>query len=409
MISAVTRQYDLVLFGATSFVGQILCAYLDERQSSLDGLKWAIAGRSVEKLASVANELGLDVDQIVADASDINAMAELAASTRVIISTVGPYSLYGSELVEAAANAGTDYCDLTGEPHWMQQMIDAHEKSAIGTGARILHACGFDSIPSDLGVLYTQQQTQELLGEHCNQISMRVKAIKGTASGGTVASMVSTVEQASAEPEVRRVLSNPYCLAPAGMRSGVRQNNVTVPMRDEASKRWVAPFVMASVNTRVVHRSHALMGRPWGEDFLYDEAMMTGSGPKGAVRAGASSAGLGGLMGAMSIGPVRKLLADRVLPKPGEGPSAEAQAAGFYDLRFYGTTVSGQHIITKVTGDRDPGYGSTAKMLTETALALLDVDPADTPGGFWTPATGLGAPLIDRLEEHAGLSFSVVA
>lgn len=409
MTSEVTRRYDIVVFGATSFVGQILCAYLHGRQSEVDGLTWAIAGRNADKLSTVASELELDVDHIVADASDITAMADLAASTRVIISTVGPYSLYGSELVEAAANAGTDYCDLTGEPQWMQQMIDAHEKTATGTGARIVHACGFDSIPSDLGVLYTQRQANEILGEHCNQISMRVKALKGAASGGTIASMLSTVEQAKDDPEIRRVLSNPYCLAPQGMRSGVRQNNVTLPMRDEASKRWVAPFVMAAVNTRVVHRSHALMGRPWGEDFLYDEAMMTGSGPQGAVRAGATSVGMGGMMAALGVDPLRKLLADRVLPKPGEGPSPEDQAAGFYDLRFYGTTASGKHIVTKVTGDRDPGYGSTAKMLAETALSLLDVDPADTPGGFWTPATGLGDPLIDRLEAHAGLTFSLVA
>ncbi len=403
------RHYDIVVFGATSFVGRILCGHLLDRLGNSGEVSWAIAGRSEQKLRAMSNELGLTVDHIVADAHDIAALGRLADSTRVVVSTVGPYSLYGAELVEAAVIAGTDYCDLTGEPQWMQQMIDAHEKTAISTGARVLHACGFDSIPSDLGVWYTQNTAHELFGEHCNQISMRVKALKGGASGGTIASMLATVEQAKSDPNIRRVLTNPYALAPNGMRSGVRQPNVSAPMRDEASKRWVAPFVMASVNTRVVHRSHALIGRPWGDDFLYDEAMMTGSGPQGALRAGATAAGLGGLMAAMSVDPLRGLLATKVLPKPGEGPSPEQQRNGFYDLRFYGSTSTGNEIVTKVTGDRDPGYGSTAKMLGETALCLLHRDPADTPGGFWTPATGLGEPLIEQLQTYAGLTFSIVS
>ena len=409
MASIENRSYDIVVFGATSFVGQILSAHLRERHNGTGEISWAIAGRDPHKLDALSERLDLSVDHIIADAHDIEALATLAESTRVIISTVGPYSLYGSELVEAAAIAGTDYCDLTGEPQWMQQMIDAHEKTAISTGARIMHACGFDSIPSDLGVLYTQNKTQEIFGEHCTQISMRVKALKGGASGGTIASMLATVEQAKEDPETRRVLTNPYALAPEGMRSGVRQNNVSTPMRDEASKRWIAPFIMASVNTRVVHRSHALMGRPWGEDFLYDEAMLTGHGAQGALKAGATSLGLGGAMAAMSVDPVRDLLAAKVLPKPGEGPTPEQQRNGFYDLRFYGSTDSGNEIVTKVSGDRDPGYGSTAKMLGETAYCLLRRDPADTPGGFWTPATGLGTCLIDQLRAFAGLTFSVVS
>ena len=409
MTTGENRTYDIVVFGATSFVGRILSAHLNDRHGGSETINWAIAGRDRAKLDALRSELGLTVDQIIADAHDIDALATLAESTRVIISTVGPYSLYGSELVEAAAIAGTDYCDLTGEPQWMQQMIDAHEKTAINTGARIVHSCGFDSIPSDLGVLYTQKMTNQIFGENCDQISMRVKAMKGGASGGTIASMLATVEQAKEDPETRRVLTNPYALAPQGMRSGVRQRNISVPMRDVASKRWVAPFIMASVNTRIVHRTHALLGRPWGEDFLYDEAMMTGHGPQGALRAGVTSAGLGGGMAAMSIDPIRKLLAAKVLPQPGEGPSPEQQRNGFYDLRFYGSTSTGNEIVTKVTGDQDPGYGSTAKMLGETAYCLLKQDPADTPGGFWTPATGLGDPLIDQLQAYAGLTFSVVS
>ncbi len=412
MTSPTDRPYDVIVYGATSFVGQILCAYLRDRhgggRDSASDISWAIAGRNPAKLDDIADDLGLGVDHLVANAHDPKALAEMVASTRVVISTVGPYALYGSELVDACVTAGTDYCDLTGEPHWMQQMIDAHHDRATRSGSRIVHACGFDSIPSDLGVAYTQRMANELLGEHCHQISMRVKAMKGSASGGTIASMLNIVEETKDNPDLRRVLTNPYALAPEGMRSGVRQHNVTVPMRDEASDRWVAPFVMASVNTRIVHRSHALRGRPWGDDFLYDEAMITGSGPLGAVKAGGLTGGLGAFMAASSVGPVRELLANKVLPKPGEGPSPEAQAAGFYDLRFYGTTPSGTTITTKVTGDQDPGYGSTAKMLGEAAAALLDADPADTPGGFWTPATALGIDLEQRLVEHAGLTFSIV-
>jgi short subunit dehydrogenase-like uncharacterized protein len=408
MSASLERTHDLVVFGATSFVGQILCRYLNERHGSRGDLNWAIAGRNPDKLDRVADELGLTVDQIVADADDPEALASLAKSTRVIVSTVGPYAKYGSMLVAAAVASGTDYCDLTAEPHWMRQMIDEHHEQAARTGSRIVHSCGFDSIPSDLGVLFTQKSALELLGESCTQISMRVKAMKGAASGGTVATMLNILEETSADPSLRRILTNPYALAPAGMRTGVRQPNVILPAKDEVSGRWVAPFVMASVNTRIVHRSHALKGRPWGENFLYDEATMTGSGPLGGLKAGVISGGLGGFIGAAAISPVRKALAATVLPKPGEGPSPEAQESGFYDLRFFGETPSGAAIHTRVTGDRDPGYGSTAKMLGESAVALLELDPADVPGGFWTPSTAFGESLIERLVEHAGLTFEII-
>ncbi|MFT7475200.1 MAG: short subunit dehydrogenase-like uncharacterized protein [Verrucomicrobiales bacterium] len=402
------RTYDLIVFGATGFVGQILCRYLNDRYGSDGDLNWAIAGRNPDKLASVSGDLGLSVDHMVADTADDNAVRSLAESTRVVVSTVGPYSIHGSPLVRAAVAAGTDYCDLAGETHWMQAMIDAHQDSATRTGARVVHSCGFDSIPSDLGVFFTQQRSLELLGEQCNQISMRVKAMRGGPSGGTIASMLNVIDDVSENPELRQVLANPYALAPMGMRTGVRQLNVTLPMRDEASRRWVAPFVMAGVNSRIVHRSHALQGRPWGDDFLYDEATLTGSGPVGAAKAGVMAGGLGAALAAISVKPIRKLLGERVLPQAGEGPSPEAQKSGFFDFRFYGTTASGSAITTRVTGDRDPGYGSTAKMLGEAAVALLHLDPADKPGGFWTPSTAFGMPLVDRLIEHAGLTFSIV-
>ncbi len=400
------RPFDLVVFGATSFVGQILCTHLVDRHGTDGPLRWAIAGRSEAKLAEVAAATGAGVERIVANAGDAGAMADLAARTRVVATTVGPYARYGSDLVAAAAAAGTDYCDLAGEPQWMQRMIDAHHDTAAASGARIVHACGFDSIPSDLGVWFTQQQAHERFGEYCRRIAMRVRGLKGGASGGTIASMMNVMDEVADDPAIRKVLANPYALAPEGMRRGVDQPNVTIPQHDEASGQWVGPFVMASVNTRVVHRTHALLGRPWGDDFRYDEAMLMGEGPLGAAKAAALAGGLGTFMGAAAIGPVRNMLR-KVLPQPGTGPSPEAQEAGYFNLRFYGETSSGRTIRTKVTGDRDPGYGSTAKMLGEAAATFLDVDRSAVPGGFHTPATAFGDVLIERLVAHAGLTFTV--
>ncbi|MBT8206821.1 MAG: saccharopine dehydrogenase, partial [Acidimicrobiia bacterium] len=338
------------------------------------------------------------------DAAD---MGQLAERTRVVLSTVGPYALYGSELVAAAASAGTDYCDLAGEPQWIQQMIDLHQGTAEQSGARIVNACGFDSIPSDLGVWFTQQKSMQQFDEYCRMVAMRVSGLKGAASGGTFASMINVMNDVAANPKLRKVLGNPFALAPDGMRHGVNQPNVTIPQHDDVSGQWVGPFVMASINTRIVHRSHALLGRPWGDDFTYDEAMLMGDGPLGAAKAAALAGGLGGVMGAAAIGPVRKVL-ERFGPKPGTGPSPEAQEAGYFSLRFFGDTLSGDTIRTKVTGDRDPGYGSTAKMIGETAVALLDLDRTTTAGGLHTPASAFGGGLIDPLVEHAGLTFSVV-
>ena len=410
MTARADRPYDLIVFGATSFVGEILCRYLVERHATDGDLRWAIAGRNADKLESVATATGADVPRIVSDAADGDALAALADLCRVVISTVGPYALFGSPLIEVVVDAGTDYVDLTGEPQWMQRMIDAHGAAAERSGARIVHTCGFDSIPSDLGTWFTQQQATDRFGQPCTTIAMRVKAMKGGASGGTIASLLNVVDETRADPSLRKTLGNPYALAPEEMRSGPKQPNVVAPTKDSASGEWVAPFVMAGINTKVVHRSHALLGRPWGDEFTYDEAMLMGSSPLGAVKAGALVGGLGGFMGLAAVGPTRRLLG-KVLPEPGEGPSPEAQEAGFYDIRFFGTTAAGDTITTKVTGDRDPGYGSTAKMLAESATTLLATNRGEktgTPGGFWTPATAMGDRLIAALVDHAGLTFDVL-
>ncbi len=405
------RRLDLIVFGATSFAGQILCRHLVERHGtprSGGELQWAIAGRSKDKLGEVADATGANVERIVADATSERDMKMLAGSAHVVVSTVGPYALYGSALVAAVAAVGTDYCDLTGEPQWIQRMIDAHGATAEASGARIVHSCGFDSIPSDLGVHYTQERAIERFGEPCNEILMRVKSFKGAASGGTIASMMNIMDEVSKDPDLRKVLANPHALAPEGMRDGVEQPSVITPEHDAASGEWMAPFVMESINSRIVHRSHALLDRPWGDDFRYGEAMLTGGGPLGMARATAVSGAMAGALALAVVGPVRGLLNRFVLPKPGDGPSEEEQEAGHFDVRFFGTTPGGETIQVRVAGDRDPGYGSTARMLGEAAFCLVEDDEDDAGGGSWTPSTAFGDRLVERLEEYAGVTFTVV-
>jgi short subunit dehydrogenase-like uncharacterized protein len=401
-----TRQHDVVVYGATSFVGQILCRYLVRRHGTDGELRWAIAGRSASKLDEVAASTGADVPRIVADASDRAALDELAASTKVVASTVGPYALYGSELVAAVVGAGGDYCDLTGEVQWMRRMIDAHQARAEETGARIVHTCGFDSIPSDLGTWFLQQRAIEEFGAPCVEVRMSVKGARGGVSGGTAASGMQMFEEMAADPELRKLVGDPYVLAPVDLRQGPKQPGLGRPTRDDRFESWVAPFVMAPTNSAVVLRTHALLGQPWGREFTYGETMMTGDGLVGGVAAWGMTAGLAAFTGAASFGPTRKLLG-KVIPKPGSGPSEAKQQAGWFDLRFVGRTADGREIRTKVTGDADPGYGSTAKMLGESAVAFLDLDPRTVGGGFWTPASAFGDALIERLEAHAGVRFDV--
>jgi short subunit dehydrogenase-like uncharacterized protein len=414
MIERHDRQYDITVFGATSFVGQLVVDHLlDRHGTGTDGLRWAVAGRNRAKLEQLLEDRGVELPVVVADAADREALNEMVTDTQVVVSTVGPYALYGSELVAAVVAAGADYCDLSGESQWLQAMVDAHQEQAMETGSRIVPSCGFDSIPSDLGVWFTQGRAHDRFGRYCSRIAMRVKGARGGFSGGTVASGLNTFDELAKDPSLRKVLGNPYALAPAGERYGVRQSNVMVPGNDNLTGSWVAPFIMGPVNSKVVHRTHALLGRPWGDQFRYDEAIMTGTGPMGLVKASAIAAGMGGLVAVSSVGPIRRQLQQRVLPKPGTGPDEKARESGFFDLRFFGQTDDGRAITTKVTGDRDPGYGSTAKMLGETAAAFLDPDAVNTSGsapmaGFLTPAAAFGDALIDRLVDHAGLSFSVL-
>ncbi len=404
-------QFDLIVFGATSFVGELLCRYLTD-QYGIDGdVKWAAAGRSQTKLETLRHSLGDKAEQLVlltADAADEIALKALCDQTKVIISTVGPYALYGEPLVKTCVETGTDYCDLTGEVQWVNRMVTRYEEKAQQTGARIVHCCGFDSIPSDMGVYFLQQQALAQFGAPCTSIRMRVKAIRGAASGGTIASMINITKEAAASKALRKELANPYSICPPSHGFTARQENVTAPELDPESGQWAGPFIMAAINTRVVHRSNALSGGAYGKNFKYDESMLMGKGIKGCLSAGGFVLGLGLFLAGAAVKPTRWLMENHMLPKPGEGPSPAAQKKGFYDIRFAGKTDQGEKISVKVTGDRDPGYGSTSKMLGEAGVSLaFDVTKKEKKGGFWTTATVFDERFIERLKLNSGLTFSV--
>jgi short subunit dehydrogenase-like uncharacterized protein len=403
--------YDLVVFGATSFVGKILCRYLGQEFGAQREIKWCLAGRSTARLEELRRSLGesaANLPLIVADAADEASLRKLCASARVVVSTVGPYALYGEPLIKACAELGTDYCDLTGEVQWIRRMLQRYEAVARQSGARIVNCCGFDSIPSDLGVHFIQRQAMQRFGAPCTRVKMRVKAMRGGLSGGTAASMMNLVKEAAADPSLRKELADPYSICPAGYAPNVRQPEVASAQFDADFNSWVAPFVMSGINTRIVQRTNALSDGAYGADFAYDEAVLTGPGLKGRLAGTATSAGIVGCMLAAAMPASRVLLEKWLLPKPGEGPTPEAQRNGFFDLRFLGITADGRRLRAKVTGDRDPGYGSTGKMLGQAAVCLAqDVDKAAMPGGFWTPAAIFGDRLISRLSTRSGLSFEL--
>ena len=402
------KPHDLIVFGATGFTGRLVAEYLHATYGVGRDVKWAMAGRSLDKLKRVRNELGIgeDLPLLVADASDTAALKKLVAQTRVVITTVGPYQLHGNELVAACAKAGTDYVDLCGEPGWMAEKIPELQPIAAASGARIVFSCGFDSIPFDLGVVFLQNEAMQRLGEPLVRVHGRVKTMKGTFSGGTAASLLATMEAVGRDRSLIKILGNPFALVP-GFK-GPRQPNDNLAEYDELAKAWTAPFVMAPINTKNVHRTHALRGHPWGTDFVYSERMLTGKGSNGEQRAKkmARNTKIQNIL--LAIGPTRALIRRFALPKPGEGPNQHQRETGHYDQLFVGQTASGQTLSATVKGDRDPGYGSTCKLITESALCLTqEVDHQMAPGGVWTPGAAMGLTLASRLQHRAGLSFAI--
>lgn len=383
------REFDIIVYGATGFTGRLVAEYLAANYADV---KWAMAGRSLTKLQEVRDAIGAapDTPLIAANADDPAALKAMTARASVIITTVGPYQLYGEALLAACVETGTAYVDLCGEPNFMHAMIGKYQDAAKASGARIVFSCGFDSIPFDLGVWTVEQECIRRFGKPAPRVKGRVRAMKGTFSGGTFASGKATAAAAMKDPSVFKALVDPFSLTPGF--EGPSQPKGVMPEYDEAVGGWVAPFMMAVINTKNVHRTNFLAGHPYGQDFRYDEMMV--------------APGLGemGKAAAEAIAKMNPMNAEKG-PAPGEGPSKEERDTGFYDIAFIAEMPDGQRVTATVKGDRDPGYGSTSKMIAESALCLLrDVQGE---GGIWTPGALMAEPLKQRLTDHAGLSFSI--
>ncbi|MEM1409263.1 MAG: saccharopine dehydrogenase NADP-binding domain-containing protein [Pseudomonadota bacterium] len=379
------KDFDIIVYGASGFTGRLVAEYLGNSGHQ----SFAMAGRSEDKLKAVRDELGLDAPLVVADGEDEAALKSLAERAKTVVTLVGPYQLYGNKLLAACIDAGTDYCDLCGEPAWMAAKIREAEDAAKASGARIVFSCGFDSIPSDLGVLHLQNKVKSGSGAPAKRVKLFVKKMKGTFSGGTAASFKATMAAAFKDPDVLSDLRNPFSLC-SGFKGPVQPNPLEVRY-DEEEQTWLAPFIMATINTKNVHRSNYLLNHPYGENLVYDEMVVTGPGDAGEETA-------------------KRLAADKSMasddgPKPGEGPSQEERENGFFELAVIGRAADGTRYESVVRGDKDPGYGSTSKMIAETARCLIE-DKPEGPGGIFTPAAALGQPLLDRLHSRAGVTFA---
>jgi short subunit dehydrogenase-like uncharacterized protein len=378
-------EFDIIVYGATGYTGRLVAEYLAQRYGIGGDVKWAMGGRSAAKLAQVRDEMGApqDTPLVVADANDPAELDAMVRRAKAIVTTVGPYQLYGDKLVAACAAAGTDYLDLCGEPNWMAHVIATHDAAAKASGARILHSCGFDSIPFELGVHFAQETAKAKLGGPVPRVKGRIRSMRGGLSGGTAASGAATMAAIQKDPSLIALMMNPFALTPGFQ--GPEQPPGNAVEHDPDLGVDVGPFMMAAINTKNVHRSNALMGHPWGTDFAYDEMSVVVPG------APTEFTGMG-----------------EGMPKPGEGPSKAEREAGFYDIAFIGVANDGRKLRVSVKGDRDPGYGSTSKMLAETAICLIK-DRPDVAGGVWTPGAAMGMKLVDRLQANAGLTFAVEA
>jgi short subunit dehydrogenase-like uncharacterized protein len=383
------REFEIIVYGATGFTGRLVAEYLAANYADV---RWAMAGRSLSKLQEVRDEIGAPADTplLTANADDPAALKAMTARAQVVITTVGPYTLYGEPLLAACVETGTAYVDLCGEPNFMHDMIGKYQEAAKASGARIVFSCGFDSIPFDLGVWTVEQAAIAKFGKPAPRVKGRVRAMKGTFSGGTFASGKATAMAAAKDPAVFKALINPFALTPGF--EGPSQPKGVLPEYDEAVGAWVAPFMMAVINTKNVHRTNFLAGHPYGADFRYDEMMV--------------APGLGdiGKAAAEAIAKMNPMNSDKG-PAPGEGPGKEERETGFYDLAFIAEMESGERLTASVKGDRDPGYGSTSKMIAESALCLIRDVHGD--GGIWTPGALMAGPLKKRLEAHAGLTFAI--
>ena len=384
-----TKKYDFIVFGATGFTGKLVVEYLVERYLGNPEIKWALAGRNLEKLKSVAKSKNVpdDICLFTADSNDKTSVENLVSKTKCILTVVGPYQLYGNNIIESCAKSGTDYVDLCGEPGWMHEKINELSDISKESGSRIVFSCGFDSIPFDLGVLFLQNEIIKRFNKPAPNVRGRVRAMNGEFSGGTAASLGATMSALKEKPELFAVLANPFALSNGFI--GPDQPADNKPVYDEKLDSWVAPFFMAPINTKNIHRSNALMDHIYGEDFCYNEMWIQGTGDEGKAAADFIS----------KSNPLSNA------PQPGEGPSRESRENGNYDLLFCGD-IDDKSIHVSVTGDMDPGYGSTSKMITESAVCLVK-ECDDLKGGIYTSASSMGTKLIKRLEDNAGLTFKL--
>ena len=384
-------EFDVIIYGSTGYTGRLVAEYMvQEYGKSADAPKWAMAGRSLKKLEEVRDLIGApkDTPLVVADSDDPASIDMMASRTKVVLTTVGPYQLYGDEVVAACVRHGTHYVDLCGEPGWMREMIDKHQKAAEESGAQICFSCGFDSIPFDLGVLMLQKEMEKRYGKPASRIRGRVRSMEGTFSGGTAASLGATMKALAKNPSLVKILGSSFGLTP-GFK-GADQPNMLIPKYDKTIDSWVAPFIMAPINTKNVHRTNFLLDFPYGEDFKYDEMVVTSPGDLGKQAA--------------EMVAKANPFAGENTPTPGEGPTREQRESGSYDIVFIGETADGETASLCVKGDKDPGYGSTSKMIAESALCLAE-DNIKKGGGIWTAGALMGKKLVKRLEEKAGLSF----
>ncbi len=385
------KKYDFVIYGASGFTGKLVVEYSLEKYLNHENITWAIAGRNLEKLEILKNKLNIPdhIDIIHVDSDEQESIDNLVTNTKCVLTTVGPYQLYGEKIIRTCVSSGTDYVDLCGEPGWMHKIIDECSDEAKKTGARIVFSCGFDSIPFDLGVLFVQNETKSNINKYAPCVRGRVRAMNGEFSGGTAASMKATMSSLRSNPELLNVLINPHALCEG--HQGAQQDDDTKPKFDEELDVWVAPFFMAPINTKNIHRSNKLLNHIYGEDFRYNEMWIMGPGEEG--KKAAETIAMANPIGGEDA------------PKPGEGPSREKRENGNYDILFC-ADVDGKVFKASVSGDMDPGYGSTSKMITESAICLVR-ECQHLDGGIYTPAASMGEKLIKRLEDNAGLSFKI--
>ena len=396
------KQFDIIIWGATSFTGKLVVEYIFKKFASTK-IKWAIAGRNKEKLENVRSKVAdKNIPIFIADSFDEKSLSVIVKKSKVICSTVGPYSLYGSLLVELCVKHSTNYCDITGEAHWIRTIIDKFHKDAKKKKIKIVNSCGFDSIPSDMGVYFIQNQIKKAYESYAKSIKMRVAGIRGGISGGTYGSMNNLLKEAYADKSVFKVLNNPYGLNPRDKMEGLDKKDLRKIIFDNESKSWIYPFIMAGINTKIVRRSNALSNFQYGKEFTYEEATMAGKGISGFWKAILALFPLA--MIGINPNSFLKKIVNSFMPKPGEGPGIEKRKNGFYNLRFYITIDKKRKAFAKVIGDSDPGYGSTSKMLAESAISLA-FDNLPGNYGVITPSFAMGDKLLKRLKENAGLSF----